>query len=89
MASFPMMFAPDDKAAVAAAQKVFAKHPDADRIRMTLEGGKSLEVAASWAINQAPQQQGTICRVYGEKAAIEVYTPDGAPGSGGAGCASS
>jgi len=35
-------------------------------------------VAASWAINQAPQQQGTICRVYGEKAAIEVYTPQGA-----------
>jgi predicted dehydrogenase len=42
------------------------------------EGGKSLEVAASWAINQAPTQQGTICRVYGEKAAVEVYTPDGA-----------
>ena len=51
---------------------------DAAFAMIKFEGGKSLEVAASWAINQAPQQQGTICRVYGEKAAIEVYTPDGA-----------
>lgn len=42
------------------------------------EGGKSLELAASWALNQPPQQQGTLCRVYGDKAAIDVYTPDGA-----------
>jgi predicted dehydrogenase len=51
---------------------------DAAFAMIRFEGGKSLELAASWAINQAPQQQGTICRVYGEKAAIEVYTPDGA-----------
>jgi predicted dehydrogenase len=51
---------------------------DAAFAMIRFEGGKSLEVAASWAINQAPQQQGTICRVYGEKAAIEVYTPEGA-----------
>jgi predicted dehydrogenase len=51
---------------------------DAAFAMVRFEGGKSLEVAASWAINQAPQQQGTICRLYGEKAAIEVYTPDGA-----------
>ena len=51
---------------------------DAAFAMIRFEGGKSLEVAASWAINQTPQQQGTICRVYGEKAAIEVYTPEGA-----------
>jgi predicted dehydrogenase len=51
---------------------------DAAFAMIKFEGGKSLEVAASWAINQAPQQQGTVCRIYGEKAAIEVYTPDGA-----------
>jgi predicted dehydrogenase len=42
------------------------------------ENGKSLELATSWALNQSPQQHGTICRIYGEKAGIEVYTPDGA-----------
>jgi len=42
------------------------------------EGGKSLELAASWSLNQPPQQNGTICRLYGDKAAIEVYTPEGA-----------
>jgi predicted dehydrogenase len=42
------------------------------------EGGKSLELSASWAFNQPPQQQGTLCRVYGDKAAVDVYTPGGA-----------
>jgi predicted dehydrogenase len=42
------------------------------------EDGKSIELAASWAINQAPQQQGAICRVYGQQGAIEIYTPEGA-----------
>jgi predicted dehydrogenase len=51
---------------------------DAAFAMIRFENGKSLELAASWAINQAPQQQGTICRIYGEKAAIEVYTPQGA-----------
>ena len=51
---------------------------DAAFAMVRFANGKSLELAASWAINQAPQQQGTICRVYGEKAAIEVYTPEGA-----------
>lgn len=41
------------------------------------EGGKSLELAASWAINQAPGQNGTTCRVYGTSGAVEVYTPQG------------
>ena len=51
---------------------------DAAFAMIRFEGGKSLELAASWAINQSPQQQGTICRIYAEKAAIEVYTPEGA-----------
>jgi len=42
------------------------------------EGGKSLELAASWAINQPPQQNGTACRLHGSQGAIEVYTPNGA-----------
>lgn len=41
------------------------------------EGGKSLEVASSWALNQPPQQQGTLCRLYGEKGCVDVYTPGG------------
>lgn len=42
------------------------------------EGGKSIELAASWALNQPPQQQGTLCRLFGDKGAIDVYTPQGA-----------
>lgn len=42
------------------------------------ENGKTLELSTSWAFNQPPQQQGTLCRVYGDKAAIDVYTPNGA-----------
>lgn len=41
------------------------------------DNGKSLELACSWAINQPPQQNGAVCRVYGSKGAIEVYTPQG------------
>jgi predicted dehydrogenase len=41
------------------------------------EGGKSLELAASWSLNQPPQQQGTACRVYGDKGALEVYRTGG------------
>jgi predicted dehydrogenase len=39
--------------------------------------GKSLELACSWAINQPPQQDGAMCRMYGTGGAIEVYTPQG------------
>ena len=42
------------------------------------EGGKSLELAVSWALNQPQKQNGTVCRVYGTAGAIEVYTPSGA-----------
>ncbi|MCC6424846.1 MAG: Gfo/Idh/MocA family oxidoreductase [Phycisphaerales bacterium] len=41
------------------------------------EGGKSLELACSWAINQPPNQNGTACRIYGDQGAVEVYTPRG------------
>jgi predicted dehydrogenase len=41
------------------------------------EGGKSLELASSWALNQPPHQHGTVCRVYGADAAVDVYTPHG------------
>jgi len=37
-----------------------------------------VELAASWALNQPQQQNGTVCRVYGTAGAIEVYTPSGA-----------
>lgn len=40
--------------------------------------GKSIELAASWALNQPPQQAGTLCRLYGDKGAVDVYTPQGA-----------
>lgn len=42
------------------------------------ENGKTLELSASWAINQPPQQRGAICRVCGTEGALEVYTDKGA-----------
>jgi predicted dehydrogenase len=42
------------------------------------EGNKSIELASSWALNQPPQQQGTLCRMFGEQGALDVYTPQGA-----------
>jgi predicted dehydrogenase len=42
------------------------------------EGGQTIELAAAWAINQPPQQNGSICRVHGNLGAIEVYSPKGA-----------
>ena len=45
---------------------------------LRFEGGKSIELAASWAINQPQHQNGTACRLYGDKAAIELYTKEGA-----------
>jgi predicted dehydrogenase len=42
------------------------------------DGNRSLELGASWAINQGPHQEGATCRVHGDKAAIDVYTPHGA-----------
>lgn len=42
------------------------------------EGGKSMELASSWAINQPPQQNGAILRACGSEGALEVYTDAGA-----------
>ena len=50
---------------------------DAAFALIRFEGGRSLELSTSWALNQPPQQQGTLCRVYGDKAAVDVYTPNG------------
>jgi predicted dehydrogenase len=50
---------------------------DAGFALIRFEGGKSLELSASWAINQPPRQQGTACRVHGDAGAGEVYTPQG------------
>lgn len=45
---------------------------------LRFEGDKVIELGASWAINQPPQQQGTVCRICGTQGAMEVYTPAGA-----------
>jgi predicted dehydrogenase len=64
----------------AATHHIFVKEDVEDSafalVRFT--GGKSLELASSWAINQPPQQQGIVCRVHGSKGAVDVYTPGGA-----------
>ncbi|HEV7299380.1 MAG TPA: Gfo/Idh/MocA family oxidoreductase [Tepidisphaeraceae bacterium] len=41
------------------------------------EGGQSLELVSSWALNQPPSQNGTVCRVLGDAGALEIYTPRG------------
>lgn len=41
------------------------------------EGGKTLELSAAWAINQPPAQNGTVCRLHGDKGSIDVYTRQG------------
>jgi predicted dehydrogenase len=51
---------------------------DAAFALLRFEGGKSLELSTSWAMNQPPQQQGSFCRLHGDKGAVDVYTPDGA-----------
>ena len=50
---------------------------DAAFALIRFEGGKSLELSASWAINQSPRHHGTACRISGDRGAIEVYTPGG------------
>ncbi len=51
---------------------------DAAFALVRFEGGKSLELSTSWAMNQPPQQQGMFCRLNGDKGAVDVYTPHGA-----------
>lgn len=50
---------------------------EAAAVLVRFEGDRSLELSTSWAINQAPQQQGTLCRLHGDRGALEVYTPRG------------
>lgn len=42
------------------------------------EGGVTLEMTVSWALNQSPAQNGVVCRVHGDQGAVEVYTSKGA-----------
>jgi predicted dehydrogenase len=42
------------------------------------EGGVTLELAVSWALNQSPGQNGVVCRVHGTQGAVDVYTSKGA-----------
>ena len=51
---------------------------DAAFALLRFEGGRTLELGASWALNQPPQQQGIVCRLHGDKGAVDVYTPSGA-----------
>lgn len=50
---------------------------DAAFVLLRFEGGKSLELSSSWAINQPPRHQGTACRVHGDQGAAEVYLHGG------------
>lgn len=69
--------APRLPGAAAAAPGATFDVEDAAFALLRFDGGKSLELATSWALNQAPHQQGTLCRVHGDKGAAEVYTPRG------------
>jgi predicted dehydrogenase len=50
---------------------------DAAFALVRFDGGKSLDLSCSWAINQPPRQHGTVCRIHGDQGAVEVYTPSG------------
>jgi len=50
---------------------------DAGVALIRFENGATLELVASWAMNQPPSQNGTVCRINGDGGAIEVYTPRG------------
>jgi predicted dehydrogenase len=50
---------------------------DAASVLMRFEFDRVLELSTSWAINQPPRRQGTVCRLHADKGAIEVYTPQG------------
>ena len=57
---------------------VIADVEDAAFAILRFEGGQSLELAASWALNQPPSQNGASCRIYGDQGAVDVYTGSGA-----------
>ena len=51
---------------------------DAGFALVKFEGDQSLELSASWAINQPPaREHGTKCQIYAEKGALVVYSPQG------------
>jgi predicted dehydrogenase len=50
---------------------------DAAFALVRFEGGRSIELATSWAINQPPSQNGAVCRIYGDRGAVEVYGASG------------
>jgi predicted dehydrogenase len=47
-------------------------------VLVRFENGASLELTASWALNQSPAQNGVVCRVHGTAGAVDVYTSKGA-----------
>lgn len=59
-------------------QNLVADVEDAAFAMIRFEGGQSIEISASWALNQPPSQNGASCRVYGNKGAVDVYTGSGA-----------
>lgn len=60
-----------------AGQSAASRVEEAGFALLRFEGGRSLELGASWALNQPPPHQGTSCRVYGDKGAVEVYRAEG------------
>jgi predicted dehydrogenase len=77
--AWSLMGSPAPKTVFAIAHNRFVKEIDdlASAI-VTFEGNKTLELSTSWSINQPPQQQGMLCRLHGDKAAVDVYTSTGA-----------
>ena len=65
------------EAAAPEGQSAGARVEEAGFALLKFEGGRSLELGASWAINQPPQHNGASCRAYGDKGAVEVYRADG------------
>jgi predicted dehydrogenase len=57
---------------------VIADVEDAASAMIRFEGGQSLELAASWALNQPPSQNGASCRIHGDQGTLDVYTGSGA-----------
>ena len=59
-------------------QNVTMDVEEAATAMVRFEGGVTLEMTVSWALNQSPAQNGVVCRVHGDEGAVEVYTPKGA-----------
>src|SRR5439155_24091593 len=58
--------------------EVTADVEDAGFALIRFDNGASLELAASWGLNQPPSQNGASCRVFGDQGAVDVYTGSGA-----------